>query len=205
MTYVHWIKKLNNTELGKGSTHETYVLVPQEADVSDLFEQLATKYPFIDKDTGGRHELRLTSGREKRIVGLGPFYREHNVCPGDEVCLEKRVDEEGKCDYFIAVNHFPHIIVFQKKKNLFSTLTPERLSSMLNIGQEWETGSGDRVTVCLRGEFRLREDSPGLTCLYDICLNGENLADRYQNGQMLEMLCTENKVKYCRFARGKNT
>ena len=49
MKSVQVIKKVNNTELGKGATHETYVLVPQELNVSDLFEELETKYKFIDK------------------------------------------------------------------------------------------------------------------------------------------------------------
>ena len=84
MKSVQVIKKVNNTELGKAATHETYVLVPQELNVSDLFEELEKKYKFVDKVTNKTYELRLTSGREKRIVGLGPFYRDHDVFAGDE-------------------------------------------------------------------------------------------------------------------------
>lgn len=32
---VQVIKKLNNTELGKGGTHDTYVLIPQNHEMSD--------------------------------------------------------------------------------------------------------------------------------------------------------------------------
>ena len=37
MKIVQLIKKLNNTELGKGGTHDYYVLVPAELDISDIF------------------------------------------------------------------------------------------------------------------------------------------------------------------------
>ena len=40
MKIVQMIKKLNNTELGKGGTHDTYVLVPNDLDISDVFDTL---------------------------------------------------------------------------------------------------------------------------------------------------------------------
>ena len=39
MKCIQLIKQVNNTELGKGGTHETYILVPQEVDVSEFIEQ----------------------------------------------------------------------------------------------------------------------------------------------------------------------
>ena len=71
---VQVIKKLNNTELGKGGTHDTYVLIPQNLDISDLFPIVNEQISFINKENGKIVNLRHTSGREKRIVGLGPYY-----------------------------------------------------------------------------------------------------------------------------------
>ena len=38
MKIIQFIKTLNNTELGKGTTHETYILIPKKAEINDIFE-----------------------------------------------------------------------------------------------------------------------------------------------------------------------
>lgn len=51
MRVVQVIKKLNNTELGKSGTHEFYVQVPQNLEISDLFPETDTIQNFIYKKT----------------------------------------------------------------------------------------------------------------------------------------------------------
>lgn len=193
MKSVQVIKKVNNTELGKAATHETYVLVPQELNVSDLFEELEKKYKFVDKCTNKTYDLRLTSGREKRIVGLGPFYRDHDVFAGDEMLFEKRIKTSGENEYFVSVNKFHNIVVFQKKKNAFAVLTPERLEPLLN--KELEDFLGKKFQISLLGEFKMREDSPELTKLYDVLLDGKSLAGNYSNNQMFEIVSNDIGVE----------
>ena len=193
MKSVQVIKKVNNTELGKAATHETYVLVPQELNVSDLFEELEKKYKFVDKVTNKTYELRLTSGREKRIVGLGPFYRDHDVFAGDEMLFEKRVKTPGDIDYFVSVNKFNSIVVFQKKKNAFAVLTPERLDPLVN--KEFQDLYGRTIQISLLGEFKMREDSPDLTKLYDVLLDGKSLTSEYSNNQMFEIVRDGNRIE----------
>ena len=185
MKNIQIIKKVNNTELGKGGTHETYVLVPQELDVSDIFDTLEKKYNFVDKETGKIHAIRLTSGREKRIVGLGPFYKEHDVFAGDEMSFEKRIWGDS-CDYLISVNKFDDVIVLQKKKNAFAVLTPERLDHILD--KTFYDISGKAIRISFVGEFKKREDSPESTKLYDVFLDGKNISSNYSNNDMLEVV-----------------
>ena len=52
MKYVQITKKLNNTELGKGGTHETYVHIPQDLNINDLFPTLGMIEKFVDKKNG---------------------------------------------------------------------------------------------------------------------------------------------------------
>ena len=94
MEVVQVIKKLNNTELGKGGTHESYIQVPQELEISDIFPEANMVKNFIYKQTKDIYNIRLTDSREKRIVGLGDFYRNNDVCAGDEVVLEKHTTEK---------------------------------------------------------------------------------------------------------------
>ena len=90
MKVVQLIKQLNNTELGKGGTHDTYVLIPNELDIADIFEQPNTVYEFVNPETNEKVSVRNTVGREKRIVGLGQYYRDHDLSAGDSVVFEKR-------------------------------------------------------------------------------------------------------------------
>ena len=169
------------------------MLVPQELNVSDLFEELEKKYKFVDKVTNKTYELRLTSGREKRIVGLGPFYRDHNVFSGDEMLFEKRVKTSGDIEYFVSVNKFNSIVVFQKKKNAFAVLTPERLDSLVN--KEFRDLYGRTIQISLLGEFKMREDSPDLTKLYDVLLDDKSIARKYSNNQMFEIVSDGNRIE----------
>lgn len=91
MKVVQVIKKLNNTELGKGGTHDSYVLVPSELDITDLFVKLNEPVTFVDKSTAEEVVIRSTYGREKRIVGLGQYYRSRDLSAGDEILFERRV------------------------------------------------------------------------------------------------------------------
>ena len=47
MKIIHVIKKLNNTELNKAATNDSYVMVPKKLDVSDLFPEVNRTIEFI--------------------------------------------------------------------------------------------------------------------------------------------------------------
>ena len=49
MEVIQIIKKLNNTELGKKNTHESYILVNRGLDISDLFKKTNVPLQFIFK------------------------------------------------------------------------------------------------------------------------------------------------------------
>ena len=52
MKITQVIKKLNNTELGKARTNDTYVLIPKNLDISDLFPAVNKQIGFINKENG---------------------------------------------------------------------------------------------------------------------------------------------------------
>ena len=119
MKSIQLIKQVNNTELGKGGTHETYILIPQDLDVSDLFLETDKEYVFTDKDSGKVYVIRLTSAREKRIVGMGPYYRDNNVMAGDQILLEKRIYDNGLFDFFKQSGRY---CVFSKSQKLLRSV-----------------------------------------------------------------------------------
>ena len=98
MKIIQFIKTLNNTELGKGTTHETYILIPKKAEINDIFENEKINYKFICKNNNNEINLRLRATakrKELRILGLGNYYRENKLNPGDSILLEKIINNGG--------------------------------------------------------------------------------------------------------------
>ena len=189
MKSVQFIKQLNNTEVGKSGTNDTYILIPQGVDVSDLFEEIGREYPFRDKESGQLYALRYTCAREKRIVGLGQYYRDQNAQAGDRVLLEKRMDEDGICAYYIDLAASENTAFFQKVKSSFESLTPEKAVPFLR--EPSLDVDGRTVTVRYSGEIRKRKDSPTAISVYDILVGEERLQESCQGGDMIG-LCSEN-------------
>ena len=193
MKSIQLIKQVNNTELGKGGTHETYILIPQELDVSDLFLEIGKEYHFIDKVSGKQYTIRLTSAREKRIVGMGPYYRDNNVMAGDQILLEKRIYNAGEPDYFISLNRADGIVYFQKVRNFFEALTIENVDNLL--GQTFTTSDGKTISVNYHGEIPKRKDSPVMTKVYNISINNNNIQNNYQDRDMVGIAVNGKDIK----------
>ena len=189
MKSIQFIKQLNNTEVGKSGTNDTYILIPQGVDISDLFEDIGREYPFRDKASAQVYALRYTSSREKRIVGLGQYYRDKNALAGDKILLEKRVAADGSAAWFIDLAASENTAFFQKVKNCFQSLTPEKAAPFLS--EPSKTPDGRTVTVRYSGDIRKRKDSPATISVYDIEVGGEHLQDSCQGGDMIG-LCREN-------------
>ena len=194
MKSIQLIKQVNNTELGKGGTHETYILVPQDLIVSDLFETIGEEYSFIDKCSLKSYRIRLTHGREKRIVGMGQFYRDNNVCAGDKVILEKRVIDSTRNEYYISVNKAKNAAFFQKVKDYFEILTADTATPFLD--KAFTTTDENTVTIIFSKEIQKRKDSPSLTKVYDIIVNGSSIHNKYQDRDMIGLKLKDGKVEF---------
>lgn len=174
MKIVQIIKQLNNTELGKGGTHDTYVLVPNELDITPIFEKPDVVYEFIDPVSGGNVKVRNTVGREKRIVGLGQYYRNQDLFAGDSVVFEKRTD--GTDSHFLIRSiKLNKSIVFQKNKDGFEVLTPERLQ----MAQRWGEGLTEKFNIMFLESIKKRNDSPVATDIYKITVGGRDIVNDF--------------------------
>ena len=191
MKTIQIIKKVNNTEVGKGGTHETYILVPQELDVSEFFPEADQKIVFHDPIKDEDEEIRLTIGREKRIVGLGPFYRNYDASAGDEIVLQKVVSKSSTIHKIYCKKHL-NSLVLQKLRDGFEILTPER-QNLINDSTV-TTISGERVPLALQfqASIKKRNDSPTETKIYDLIVNGISRSANYSSGTTLEIVINNN-------------
>ena len=195
MKIVQLVKQLNNTELGKGGTHDTYMLIPNDVDITDLFPNPNVNVKFIYKKNGDEVLIRHTVGREKRIVGLGPFYSKHDVCAGDEVVLERRIVGE-QITHLIDLRKKKNIVVFQRLKNGFEVLTPERLGM---LSGELHTEESGLIEVIYLDEQKKRADSPDYTQIYDLKVNGNSIVNDYAAKEIIELEVRDKVVKIKRF------
>ena len=197
MKCIQLIKQVNNTELGKGGTHEYYILVPQDVDVSDLFETIGQTYTFTDKHSHKEYNIRLTSAREKRIVGMGPFYRDNDLQAGDKVLVERILLQDGTSKYALSFRRSTDTVYFQKVKDYFEVLTPERLESVLDV--EWNDDNGSLIKVHYHGEIMKRADSPSPTKVYTIILDNEEIRKNFQSGDIIGLRLQNGYVKLVGF------
>lgn len=174
-TTFQLIKRVNNTEIGAGNTNEFYILVPTELDVSDMMN-LDEECEFIcRKNPEQRYKFRYTYGREKRIVGMGDFYRDNSIEAGDEVILEYSIDDLSNKHYMVDYKKNDKSIVLQRFKDGFEVLSPNKMQL---ISAETKTENGQSIEIVFIGEFKKRSDSPSETKCYAIKLDGAPISNR---------------------------
>lgn len=188
ITVRRFIKQLNNTELGKGSTHDTYILVPQNVSIKGIFESPGQWISFQNIDSNETIDLKNTEGREKRVVGLGEYYRKNNLIAGDEVILE-RIIRDDKSLYRISCQKHSDYIVIQKFRDNFELLSEERLS----MAEEW-SNTVDGFSIRYLGEEHKRSDSPESTSVYRITIGGTDIANKYKNKDMVILKNNSNAI-----------
>ncbi|MDD6466951.1 MAG: hypothetical protein PUF50_02095 [Erysipelotrichaceae bacterium] len=196
MRVVTFIKKLNNTELGKGNTHDSYILIPADSGIKGSLLEVGMGHPFIDKETGKVYEgIRMTEGREIRIPGLGAYYRDKELSAGDEVVLERRtINAEDK--YYISTNKYTNIIVLQKNKDGFLVLNPEKLN--LLDGDIYL--NNEIIKINFIESKKKRSDSPDTADYYSLTIGGRSVLQNYSNNEVIEIVVEKNKasiVKPC--------
>ena len=197
MKYIQITKKLNNTELGKGGTHETYVHIPQDLNINDLFPTLGMVEKFVDKKNGKIYEIRYTKGREKRIVGLGEIYREKNVCAGDEIVLERQVDNDGVSKLYIDLLKKDNNILMQRCKSGFEILTNNNAQSILSDVSVYSSGEIKSINIEFLEKVKKRKDSPTETDIFEIKIDGTNIAKEYSSKDMIEIKVDKiNKIAF---------
>lgn len=192
MKIQQFIKSLNNTEIGKGGTHESYVLVSKKVEnINSIFDSSNHKPIFVNLKNGGVVDsVHITSGREFRINGLGDFYRSNNVSAGDEIVFERR-DDGVKTEFFINLKTKENTIIFQKNSRGFEVLNQDRLEQLIS-GDSYQgeinyNGSIGLLAVEFKESAKKRSDSPDETNFYSISFNGRDILNDLKSNEYLEL------------------
>jgi hypothetical protein len=207
MIIRQFIKKLNNTELGKGNTNDKFIFIPSKADLSDMFDN-GHPIQIYDKKTNElyRNNIRYRStgyNGQIRLNGLGFYWRKYNVSAGDEVIIE-RIERNDSNTYFIDYHGYENIVLFQKNTqvNGFETLNIDRLESIVSDGLcnlSVKYGNKDcKLVIKFLFSKKKKKTSPEETDFYDLIIDGETILGDCKSTEYIELSIQEND---CRLRR----
>ena len=170
----------NTTELGKGNTHECYLLIKRDHDLSNLFppgEEIAV----TEVSTQKKYYFKSAQGNEFRINQLGVLYRDFDVHFGDVLTITNLGGDKGKT--YVSVTKYNRVVLYVTSKGV-EVLNEERLKTFEQKG----SARNYRLNVLVDGEQNAldvrfaealpkRSDSPNTTDYFKVELNGANLSN----------------------------
>lgn len=189
---IQYVHRPNSTELGLGNTHECYMLVGTDIDMSDIFPP---GEDVLVHDTVSQKEYTLKSSnyREFRINQMGEIYRDYKVAPGDEIVINQ-IKKNDCSDISFTVKNY-HRVVLLVRKGVAEITNIERLKPYEKDINKYEVniydrGKQDILQISFNGAKQKRADSPNTTDYYNVNINGE----RMPNGTYYLTLSAEKNV-----------
>ena len=172
--YTH---RPNSTELGLGNTHECYMLVATDIDMSGIFPP-GESVSIYDALTRKEYVLKSSNYREFRINQMGDIYRDYNVIPGDEIVISQ-IEKDNVCDLCFTVKKH-HRVVLLVKKGLAEIINIDRLKAFEQGDKKYEVnvydkGKNDILNISFDGAKAKRADSPNMTDFYHVSIDGVDL------------------------------
>lgn len=171
--YVH---QLNNSELGRTGTNETYVSFPRAlVPRIDFISEGTVKTTFKRNRVLYELKFKRYDNGEFRLTGLGELYRVANVDAGDLVILEKSENL-----FYIDFIHRKNLIVFGSQgQDRFECRNEDRLAPV--IGKKmtcFVNGKSSIAEITSKGSVRPRRDSPREVNLFEIQVDGAIVSGR---------------------------
>ncbi len=207
MKIYSFVKRLNATELGLGVTHDAYIAIPIEVDLSTMLENQRVLQPFnrysneLYTPRGAKFKYVQTGqNRQERISGLGEFYSKTNAKIGDEILIEK-IENDNTEHYFIDLHH-RNAIVFQ-----VNTIQGQRYVEILpndiiykyanEDGYTFQViykGHTHQLNVVFKHEIKKKKNSPTPTKFYDMLIDNVSILSHYNYQEYIELLTTDMRL-----------
>ena len=168
--YVH---RPNTTELGLGNTHETYMLVNSNIDLTNMFPP-SIEVEVEDTITHKLYTLKSANGREFRVNQMGQIYRDYNVKPGDEIQITQ-IEKSGLSKLYLFVSNFNRVVLSVDNKGV-ELSNEDSLKEFSDNGNRcykltvYDRGISSELIIKFKGSKKKRNDSPNETDFFDATL-----------------------------------
>ena len=174
-TIIQYIHRPNNTELGKGNTHDCYLLITSKSEAQEIINT-GSDTVFTDLNNDKTWTFKATTGREFRITKMSDFYYENDVEYGDEIILQKHI-VKGVTNRYVSIKKMNAIglIRFKSEKYEISNIEkcPE-LQGDIELDVIYN-GNNKRLRIEYIGLTSKKITSPDQTETYKIYLDGNIL------------------------------
>ena len=176
---IQYTHRPNMTELGMGNTHETYMLINTNTDLSGIFPP-SIEVKVRDAVSGKHYSLKSSDGREFRVNQMGDLYRDYNVHPGDEIVITK-IENENTSDLCVNVIQYQRVVLLVNS-NGTEIVNIDRLNSYNLDNGIYQINVSDRgkqniLKISFRESRKKRADSPNTTHFYTAQIEGQPLAN----------------------------
>ena len=175
------IKQLNNTELYRKGTKDSYIRIPNNVDWKVIFNKSNEFQCFMDKRDGEvfeiRHRERDVNGNiEHRYDKLGDYYRKYGFNAGDAILFERRSSLDND-EYYIDHVKFNSIFMLKSRRGF------ELLSGDLNSINKHD----NNIIINEIGWFKKKANSKNETLFYDLLIDGKSQITNYSHDDMIEI------------------
>ena len=176
---IQYTHRPNMTELGMGNTHETYMLINTNTDLSGIFPP-SIEVKVRDAVSGKHYSLKSSDGREFRVNQMGDLYRDYNVHPGDEIVITK-IENENTSDLCVNVIQYQRVVLLVNS-NGTEIVNIDRLNSYNLDNGIYQISVSDRgkqniLKISFKESRKKRSDSPNTTDFYTAQIDGQPLAN----------------------------
>lgn len=171
-TIVHqYCHRPNITELGLGNTHETYMLINADVDLSSIFPS-GIEVDVEDTKTKKKYSLKSAKGREFRVNQMGAIYRDYDVVPGDEIFITCK-EKNGENKIYVTVKKY-HRVVLIVSNNGVEINNEERLDVYkIDANRNYciDINEGAQIfplSIKFKESKKKRADSPNETDFFEV-------------------------------------
>ncbi|WP_163582817.1 hypothetical protein [Gracilibacillus saliphilus] len=171
--------RLTPTAIGQSGTNDSYIYFPKEDVITNTFFENTTNrsMTFIDQKDGTHRAFNMTFGRENRLIQFGPFARAQELNPGDEVILQRVVDNNGQSTY--SLNYLKHksivVLEYFGDQKQFVTWNQDRFDQFFNnlpYSFEVLTEGGQSVTLTIEDNGLIKKRADASVEFQSYRLNG---------------------------------
>ena len=180
---IQYIHRPTLTELGWGNTHDRYLVVDSDKDLSNIFP-LGVDISLLDSISNKVYKVySKMENNEFRLKRLGDIVDDYHMEPGDEIVITHYELSDSVLD-FLTVNECGRILLNPGRRNNgkiedFEIVNIERLPGFsedksYSYACEYN-GSKNELLISFSDSRKKRTDSPSETKFYTVKLGGEYL------------------------------
>lgn len=211
MSVQIFIKKFNDTELGKRNTNERYVRTPNHMHfILDWKKEDADKdgyINFIEKKTSNIVKIKCSIDREERLVSTKGYFNDlRKFNAGDKIAFERRVNKNDSNEFYIDYVKSNNLVLLLKKGkkglNQFDVMNIERLDIFKQASGLYEipvifNGESKQLFIEFSERIKLKKNSPKEIDVYSIYFKDGSYSGKFEylryDKDYLELIILGNK------------